>query len=925
MDDPITSRRLSPATRSSSSSSTAIADPPAAPLPLRQAMQARDADGDSDMLDSTTAHQQQLLSRSSPLQFLTSTASSPSRALSRIWDRFSPPSIPSPFSGPHPPNPGQVLAGEGRGGAASPNAPPPSSDGSALPTLFNSPGDAFRFRRTVGAHNLPSGAVTPAEERELASQLSFSLRSRGNGSSNRDAGGSFGRSARPPKSMTAGEWDPPMFRMLPEVRMPAVLGRGSRKGKERERIGMEAEEDEMMVDDEACFVDGWEGKVDFLVSLPSELSLSILLHLALSPTSPTDPTPDFRSLLSASLVSHAWRHLALDPLLWRTLFHEYNPRWLLKPEVYRAADAAAAAAAQAALLPGGTATPTPLPPSSPALSTALSNYFDSHRPHPPPLPPSLKRAASSFSRAASASSAGAKRAYAAGADRVQNGAAGLGRKISEIAGEMGGLGLANTSSDGPGAERSPSVVSQADSGVAGSSSGPTTRPPPPPVRRPTHPHPALLSPSLGTAGQQSLAALPSLSTAPQNAFAPPPSSSSGGGNGSAALSTLSRSNSFSALSSLNALPTSPQTPSSSHTPRVLPRPLSLALPSSSPAPPTFTAPPTPHPPLALDWPSLFSSRYILEKRWERGQPSWNWLEGHGDSVYCVQFDDGSEGEGGWGAGGGKVRDRTIRIWDLTSGLPLRTLTGHEGSVLCLQYDSRILVSGSSDSRILVWDFEHGSESQYEVKMQLVGHSAGVLDLCFDKDWIVSCSKDTTTRVWSRQNGALYRTLSGHRGPVNAVQLHGSQVLSASGDALIKLWDIHTGQALRTFTGHARGLACIHWAQSGRYFVSGCNDKTIKLWDVTTGECVQTFVGHADLVRSLWYDESGEGRVVSASYDRTTRVWNARTGEQVVKYKSHASLVFDVEFDARRIVSSSHDQRILVMDFGVGLEHVDKFA
>lgn len=89
------------------------------------------------------------------------------------------------------------------------------------------------------------------------------------------------------------------------------------------------------------------------------------------------------------------------------------------------------------------------------------------------------------------------------------------------------------------------------------------------------------------------------------------------------------------------------------------------------------------------------------------------------------------------------RDQTIRIWDLPSATCTKVLTGHEGSVLCLQSDAKVLVSGSSDSRILVWDMvgEEGTgKGRWEIKMSLVGHNMGVLDLCFDDDWIVSCSK-----------------------------------------------------------------------------------------------------------------------------------------------------------------------------------------
>lgn len=155
-------------------------------------------------------------------------------------------------------------------------------------------------------------------------------------------------------------------------------------------------------------------------------------------------------------------------------------------------------------------------------------------------------------------------------------------------------------------------------------------------------------------------------------------------------------------------------------------------------------------------------------------------------------------------------------------------------------------------------------------------------------------------MWNRSTGELYRVLRGHRGPVNAVQLHGDRVLTASGDALMKLWDVHTGATLRTFTGHSRGLACVHWGPSGKEFVSSSNDKTIKLWNADTGECIRTFSGHSDLVRGLAWDEKSR-RIVSCGYDHTTRVWDAETGEEKHKYKSHSSLVFDVAFSASAIV------------------------
>jgi F-box and WD-40 domain protein 1/11 len=193
-------------------------------------------------------------------------------------------------------------------------------------------------------------------------------------------------------------------------------------------------------------------------------------------------------------------------------------------------------------------------------------------------------------------------------------------------------------------------------------------------------------------------------------------------------------------------------------------------------------------------------------------------------------------------------------------------------------------------------------------------------------------------VWDRTTLELKHTLRGHEGPVNAVGLQGTRVVSASGDGRMIMWDVRTGERLRTLEGHDRGLACIEF--KGDLIVSGSNDCKIKVWSAATGECVRTLTGHGALVRALACDPAS-GRLVSASYDRTIKVWDVHTGKLLRDFKGeHASHIFDVRFDARRIVrcvfllpqvlfsgtlmlivscSTSHDQKIALLDFGEGLD------
>ncbi|KAF7292936.1 WD-REPEATS-REGION domain-containing protein [Mycena indigotica] len=346
-------------------------------------------------------------------------------------------------------------------------------------------------------------------------------------------------------------------------------------------------------------------------------------------------------------------------------------------------------------------------------------------------------------------------------------------------------------------------------------------------------------------------------------------------------------------------------------------------------------------PLALDFSRLYRARLELDRRWE-GLHDEQWsprpmaLAGHTDSVYCLEFSRTHIITGS--------RDRSVKVWSLTSGRLLGTFKGqHKGSVLCLKFELEethpatgglrgFLVTGSSDCNVCVWDLwtEHGGEDAQvfgEVRAVLRGHGGGVLDLRIDQKWIVSCAKDAAIRVWSRESLDLHRTLRGHEGPVNAVGLqsgayseessqHDGRIVSASGDGKMILWDIASGERVRTFEGHDRGLACIEF--KGDLIISGSNDCKIKIWSASSGACLRTLVGHEGLVRALSCDPQN-GRLVSVSYDRSVRVWDLGTGRAIrVVRDSHTSHIFDVKFDSRRIVSTSHDRKIVVLDFSLGL-------
>ena len=362
-----------------------------------------------------------------------------------------------------------------------------------------------------------------------------------------------------------------------------------------------------------------------------------------------------------------------------------------------------------------------------------------------------------------------------------------------------------------------------------------------------------------------------------------------------------------------------------------------------------------------DWKKMFAVRRALEQRWKDGKAAAIYLHGHKDSVYCVQFDENKIITGS--------RDRTIRIWDAHFPWPCLKVIGapqdpaapspvgplvinqdpespgsspfisicpparpatdlmandsedniyHNASILCLQYDDQIMVTGSSDASCIVWDVRN----DYKPICRLRGHTAGVLDVCFNDKYIISCSKDTNICVWDRQTFELLKTLTDHGGPVNAVQLRGHLVVSASGDGAAKLWNLKSFSCIKEFKSRDRGLACIEFSEDARTILAGGNDQVIYQFDANTGELLKEYKGHSGLVRSLHLD-SANNRVVSGSYDQSVKVFDTETGELSIDLPGWTtSWMLSAKSDYRRIVATSQDSRAVIMDFGYGLDGID---
>ncbi|KAJ2259977.1 SCF ubiquitin ligase complex subunit cdc4 [Coemansia sp. RSA 376] len=116
---------------------------------------------------------------------------------------------------------------------------------------------------------------------------------------------------------------------------------------------------------------------------------------------------------------------------------------------------------------------------------------------------------------------------------------------------------------------------------------------------------------------------------------------------------------------------------------------------------------------------------------------------------------------------------------------LHTLAGHSDSVRTVTGFGNMVVSGSYDNSVRVWDATTGT-----LRHQLDGHTSKVYALELDTDMhlIFSGSMDGTIRVWDWDSGACLRILRGHMTLVGLLALDHSALVSAGADQTLRIWD-----------------------------------------------------------------------------------------------------------------------------------------
>jgi len=232
------------------------------------------------------------------------------------------------------------------------------------------------------------------------------------------------------------------------------------------------------------------------------------------------------------------------------------------------------------------------------------------------------------------------------------------------------------------------------------------------------------------------------------------------------------------------------------------------------------------------------------------------------------------------------------------------LKGHGGWVTCLATSPEnpdMLVSGSRDKSLMVWNITRESEQSYGVpRRSLKGHSHFVQDLVisFDGQFALSGSWDGTLRLWDLNYGTTTRRFVGHTKDVLSVAFSADnrQIVSGSRDKTIKLWNT-LGECKYTIEdqGHSDWVSCVRFSPNTQnpIIVSGGWDKQVKVWNLTNCKLRTNLSGHTGYINSVTVSPDGS-LCASGGRDGTARLWDLNEGKHLYSLEANEiihSLIF----------------------------------
>jgi WD40 repeat protein len=279
---------------------------------------------------------------------------------------------------------------------------------------------------------------------------------------------------------------------------------------------------------------------------------------------------------------------------------------------------------------------------------------------------------------------------------------------------------------------------------------------------------------------------------------------------------------------------------------------------------------------------------------------------------------------------------SMRLWDVESGLQLRSFDGHAAAILMIAVstDGQQAMTASADGTMQLWDLETGEEVR-----QIAAHSGGVYAVALSPDGRTALSgayvgdmADSGITLWDLESGQAIQRLLTDVGTITSLAFGAdgqtAYVPDLSEQSLhgFAQYDLRTGQVIRRYpTVRCCTDFAIH-PDGDSVFLATNDGGPVVEWDLENDREIRTFGQHPGIRTRVEVSPDGRRLLISTmSFEGgTLSLWDLESGQEIRRFEADGFCCFDIDMspDGTMAISPGGGGTAILWDLTLPVEAED---
>jgi WD40 repeat protein len=275
------------------------------------------------------------------------------------------------------------------------------------------------------------------------------------------------------------------------------------------------------------------------------------------------------------------------------------------------------------------------------------------------------------------------------------------------------------------------------------------------------------------------------------------------------------------------------------------------------------------------------------------------------------------------------RDFTLKIWNLKTGQLLHTLSEHFEPVVSshITDGGKALISSSNSGKVLQWDLDKATLKRSFVNYTAMRPEGGIRATVVDPKsrMMASSAWGGSILLYNLKTDKVTRIPSALMASEQAMAISADArtLVTSNSDGQIQQWNIQTGQLQRRLP-NIQGwqslelTSAITLSNQSKTLITGSWGGMIGLWDLPMGRLIKTFPAHAKMIVALAVSVDDK-LLISGGEDQQIKIWNLSNGKLLRTLSGHQNTITALAISPNNqwLVSGSSDRSIKIWNLTTG--------